>query len=104
MALPTILVDDEKCHDPLSCRKCLLVCPTRVLGLGTSVGPEKFKQIGPAFFVGGGAGRAAGELPCHVLCLSSFEAAAQKIGDGVEMEVLKSLPQDGVCQFSFQHA
>ncbi|OGO49077.1 MAG: hypothetical protein A2W34_01215 [Chloroflexi bacterium RBG_16_64_32] len=51
MALPTILVDDEKCHDPLSCRKCLLVCPTRVLGLGTSVGPEKFKQIDPAFFV-----------------------------------------------------
>lgn len=50
------------------------------------------------------AGLEAGELPCHVLCLSSFEAAAQKIGDGVEMEVLKSLPQDGVCRFSFQHA
>jgi ferredoxin len=51
VALPTILVDDEKCPDPLSCRKCLLACPTRVLGLGTSVGPEKFKQIDPGFFV-----------------------------------------------------
>jgi hypothetical protein len=50
------------------------------------------------------AGLEAGELSCHVLCLSSFQAAAQKIGDGVEMEVVKSLPQDGVCQFSFQHA
>ena len=51
MPLPTILVDDEKCNDPLSCRRCLLVCPTRVLGLGTSVGPEKFKEIDPRHFV-----------------------------------------------------
>ncbi len=51
MALPTILVDDEKCQDPLTCRKCLLVCPTRVLGLGTSVGPEKFKEIDRHRFV-----------------------------------------------------
>jgi NADH-quinone oxidoreductase subunit I len=51
MPLPRILVDDEKCHDPLSCRRCLLVCPTRVLGLGTSVGPEKFKQIDPGHFI-----------------------------------------------------
>jgi hypothetical protein len=50
------------------------------------------------------AGLEASEVPCHVLCLSSFQAAAQKIGDGVEMEVVKSLPKDGVCQFSFQHA
>jgi ferredoxin len=51
MALPQILVDDEKCDDPLSCRRCLLVCPSRVLGLGTSVGPEKYREIDPHHFV-----------------------------------------------------
>jgi ferredoxin len=51
MALPQILVDDEKCGDPLSCRRCLLVCPSRVLGLGTSVGPEKYREIDPHHFV-----------------------------------------------------
>ncbi len=51
MALPHILVDDEKCRDPLSCRRCLLICPSRVLGLGTSVGPEKYKEIDPHCFV-----------------------------------------------------
>jgi len=51
MPLPQILVDDEKCHDPLSCRLCLLACPTRVLGLGTSVGPEKYKEIDTNRFV-----------------------------------------------------
>ena len=29
---------------------------------------------------------------------------ARKTGDKVEMTVAKSLPQDGVCQFSFVHA
>ncbi len=43
--LPTITVDYKKCLDPLSCRKCLLICPTHVLGLGTRVGPRKFKEI-----------------------------------------------------------
>ena len=43
--LATITVDDKKCNDPLSCCKCLLVCPSHVLGLGTSVGPKKFKEI-----------------------------------------------------------
>jgi ferredoxin len=51
MVLPQILVDDDKCGDPLSCRRCLLVCPSRVLGLGTSVGPEKYKEIDPHHFV-----------------------------------------------------
>jgi ferredoxin len=51
MALPQILVDDDKCDDPLSCRRCLLVCPSRVLGLGTSVGPEKYREIDPHHFV-----------------------------------------------------
>ncbi len=41
---------------------------------------------------------------CHALCLASFEAAARKTGDKVDMTVAKSLPQDGVCQFSFLHA
>ncbi len=40
---------------------------------------------------------------CHSFCLSSFQAAARKTGDKVEMTVAKSLPQDGVCQFSFVH-
>ena len=40
---------------------------------------------------------------CHALCLASFQAAARKTGDKVSMSVAKSLPQDGVCQFSFVH-
>lgn len=51
MALPSIHVNDDKCQDPLSCRRCLLICPTRVLGLGTSVGPEKYKEIDPRHFI-----------------------------------------------------
>lgn len=49
--LPTITVDDKKCTDPLSCRKCLLVCPTHVLGLGTKVGPQKFREIDRSQFI-----------------------------------------------------
>lgn len=51
MPLPQILVDDEKCENPLSCRRCLLICPFHVLGLGTSVGPQKYKEIDPHCFV-----------------------------------------------------
>lgn len=51
MAVPDIIVSDEKCPDPLSCRKCLLVCPTRVLGLGTSVAPQKFRETEPTHFI-----------------------------------------------------
>jgi hypothetical protein len=40
---------------------------------------------------------------CHTLCLASFQAAARKTGDKLDMSVTKSLPQDGVCQFSFVH-
>lgn len=43
--LPKITVDETKCTDPLSCRKCLLTCQTHVLGLGTKVGPKKFQEI-----------------------------------------------------------
>lgn len=49
--LPTITVDDKKCHDPLDCSKCLLICPTHVLGLGTKVGPRKFQEIDPSQFI-----------------------------------------------------
>ena len=41
---------------------------------------------------------------CHALCLSSFRAAAHKTGDRVKADIVKSLPQDGVCQFSFLHS
>ncbi len=41
--------------------------------------------------------------PCYALCLASFQAAARKTGDQVEMDIVKSLPKDGVCQFSFLH-
>jgi len=51
MPLPQILVDDERCRDPMVCRRCLRACPTRVLGLGTSVGPEKYKEINPRYFI-----------------------------------------------------
>ena len=49
--LPTIVVDDAKCPDPLACRKCLLVCPTRMLGLGTAVGPQKYREIDSQHFI-----------------------------------------------------
>ena len=49
--LPTILVDDNKCPDPLGCRKCLLACPTRVLGLGTNVAPRKYRETEPGNFI-----------------------------------------------------
>ena len=49
--LPRITVDDEKCNDPLSCRKCLLICSAHVLGLGTKVGPQKFREIAPSQFI-----------------------------------------------------
>jgi NADH-quinone oxidoreductase subunit I len=49
--LPVIQVDDAKCPDPLACRKCLLACPTRVLGLGTNVAPKKYQETDPSHFI-----------------------------------------------------
>ncbi|MGQ9572150.1 MAG: 4Fe-4S binding protein [Dehalococcoidia bacterium] len=49
--LPRIVVDDAKCPDALACRKCLLICPTRVLGLGTDVGPQKYQELEPEHFI-----------------------------------------------------
>jgi hypothetical protein len=49
------------------------------------------------------AGLEPGAGLCHALCLASFQAAARKTGDNVDMSVPKSLPQDGLCQFLFVH-
>ena len=49
--LPNITIDDTRCTDPLSCRICLLLCPTRVLGLGTKVSPLKFRETEPKNFI-----------------------------------------------------
>ena len=48
--LATITVDYKKCTAPFSCRKCLLICPNHVLGLGTDVGPQKFREIDASHF------------------------------------------------------
>jgi formate hydrogenlyase subunit 6/NADH:ubiquinone oxidoreductase subunit I len=49
--LPVIQVDDSKCPDPLACRRCLLACPTRVLGLGTNVAPKKYQETEPSHYI-----------------------------------------------------
>ncbi|MBE9501902.1 MAG: 4Fe-4S binding protein [Dehalococcoidia bacterium] len=68
--LATITVNDEKCNDPLSCRKCLLVCPTYVLGLGTSAGAHKFKEIEPEHFIVRGVrfDKCTGCMKCAEVC------------------------------------
>ena len=68
--LATITVDDEKCNDPLSCCKCLLVCPSHALGLGTSVGPQKFKEIEPKHFILRGVrfDKCTGCMECVEVC------------------------------------
>jgi len=40
-------------------------------------------------------------VPCEAMCLACFEAAAAKTGDALNMELTKSLPKDGVCEFTF---
>lgn len=39
------------------------------------------------------------ELPCLELCLGGFRLAAEKTGDKLRMDVPKTLPKDGRCQF-----
>jgi hypothetical protein len=41
------------------------------------------------------------ELPCKAMCLASFEVAATKTGDKLNVEMRKTLPKDGMCEFSF---
>jgi hypothetical protein len=43
-----------------------------------------------------------GGLPCKGFCLASFEAAAAKTGDQVHIEMTRTLPQEGMCQFHFR--
>ena len=49
--MSTITVNDEKCKEPISCRKCLFICPTHVLGIGTDVGAQKFRETDPSHFI-----------------------------------------------------
>ncbi|GAI96599.1 unnamed protein product [marine sediment metagenome] len=68
--LATITVNDEKCNDPLSCCKCLRVCPSHVLGLGTSVGPQKFQEIDTSHFILRGVrfDKCTGCMECVEVC------------------------------------
>ena len=45
--LPDILVDDTRCTNPMSCYKCIQVCPTHVLGMAVETPPQKFKETAP---------------------------------------------------------
>lgn len=40
-------------------------------------------------------------VPCSAMCLASFEVAAARTGDRLEMEMTRTLPKDGVCEFTF---
>jgi len=40
-------------------------------------------------------------LPCQALCLASFQRAAEKTGDTLETDLVKRLPGDDACEFSF---
>ncbi len=40
-------------------------------------------------------------LPCLELCQGGFRVAAEKTGDKLRMDVPKTLPKDGRCQFVF---
>jgi hypothetical protein len=40
-------------------------------------------------------------LPCKAMCLASFEVAAARTGDKLNMEMSKTLTKDGMCEFSF---
>lgn len=68
--LPTIIVDYEKCTDPLSCRKCLLICPTHVLGLGTDVPVKKYQETDPGHFIVAGVrfDKCTGCMDCVKVC------------------------------------
>ncbi|MGB2584210.1 MAG: hypothetical protein WBC89_08670 [Dehalococcoidia bacterium] len=40
-------------------------------------------------------------LPCKEMCLASFEVASTKTGDNLNIEMTKTLPKDGTCEFTF---
>jgi NADH-quinone oxidoreductase subunit I len=68
--LATITIDDEKCKDPLSCRKCLVICPMHVLGLGTNVPTRKFQETDPEHFIVRGVRleKCTGCMDCVEVC------------------------------------
>lgn len=68
--LPTITVDYKKCKDPLSCRKCLLICPMQVLGLGTDVPVVKYGETDPEHFIVAGVrfDKCTGCMDCVKVC------------------------------------
>lgn len=41
------------------------------------------------------------DLPCKAMCLASFETAATKTGDKLNIEIRKTLPRNGMCEFLF---
>ena len=40
-------------------------------------------------------------LPCKAMCLASFEVAAARTGDKLNMEMSKIVTKDGICEFTF---
>jgi len=40
-------------------------------------------------------------LPCKAMCLASFEVAAARTGDKLNMEMSKAITKDGICEFTF---
>ncbi len=40
-------------------------------------------------------------MPCKALCMASFRSAADQTGDNLRVELEKTLPQDGMCEFAF---
>jgi hypothetical protein len=40
-------------------------------------------------------------IPCEAMCLACFGAAAAKTGDALDIEMTRSLPKDGMCEFTF---
>lgn len=68
--LPTITFNHKKCTDPLSCRKCLLACPTHVLGLGTDVPAKKYRETDPKNFIVAGVrfDKCTGCMDCVEVC------------------------------------
>ena len=39
--------------------------------------------------------------PCKAMCLASFDAAAAKTGDKLNVEITKTMAKDGICEFTF---
>ena len=40
-------------------------------------------------------------LPCQEMCLACFEVASTRTGDRLDVEMTKTLPKDGMCEFTF---